>query len=482
VGHHVIRRRTLGAAAAAVLALVCASATPAADFGANDDTGKYAADGGAGFYSSMAGLGLKQTVITVRWAPTDPAALLERSLLDVTVPAAALAGLKIVFATYPYPPRDIESGAARPEAFATWLAALARDYPSVKQYVVGNEPNQPAFFRPQFRNGKQASAERFGEFLAAGYDALKSVDRAIVVVGVGLSPRGNDRPEAKSNISTSPVRFLAALGRWYRRSGRTEPLMDGFSFHPYPNRATDPLEQGYPWPAAGFANLARIKQSLWDAFVGTPQATTVEGLKLYLDEVGWQVDTTGLPGYEGRENVAVTDETTQADVYRKLVKLAQCDPDIAEVNVFGFVDDSLRTGFQAALHRADGSPRPAAAAVKDAIAQECYLPPGSWQPTRGVVGATKPAVTEDEGRLMVEVTAKEGATARVCLLTGNHDTAAVTRMLASPSTTGCTRAVVLPSVPTVVTLPRGAGPATVGVRLTAATNPSRRTVATYALP
>ena len=42
--------------------------------------------------------------------------------------------------------------------------------------------------------------------------------------------------------------------------------MDGFSFHPYPNEATDPLERGYAWPNAGFANLDRLKQALWDAF------------------------------------------------------------------------------------------------------------------------------------------------------------------------------------------------------------------------
>ncbi len=482
VGFDVIRRRLVGAAAAAALALACASGSVAADFGANDDTGKYAGDGGAGFYTSMAALGLKQTVVTVRWAPSDPVALIERSLLDVTVPAATLAGLKVVFATYPYPPRDIESGVARPRAFADWLAALAKDYPTVRQFVVGNEPNQPAFFRPQFRKGKQVSAARFGAFLAAGYDALKSVDPAIMVVGVGLSPRGNDRPLAKSNISTSPVRFLAALGRWYRRSGRTEPLMDGFSFHPYPNRATDPLTRGYPWPGAGFANLARIKQSLWDAFAGTPQPTTVDGLKLYLDEVGWQVDTEGLPGYTGFENVAVTDEETQANVYRELVMQAQCDPDIAEVNVFGYFDDPLRTGFQAALHRADGAPRPAADAVKQAILQGCYVPPGAWQPTRGVVGASKPTITEVAGKLLVTITAKEGATARVCLLTGSHDTASVTRLLASPSTAGCVRAVVSPHVPTVLTIARGIGSATVGVRLTAEANPGRRTVATHPLP
>jgi hypothetical protein len=478
----VIRRRFIGAAAAAVATLALAGGAGAADFGANDDTGKYAADSGTGFYSGMAELGLKESVVTVRWAPADPVALVERALLDVTVPAATLAGVKTVFATYPYPPRDIESGLARPGAFATWLTGLARDYPGVKQYVVGNEPNQPAFFRPQFRKGKQASAALFGPFLASGYDALKAVDPSITVIGVGLSPRGNDRPWAKSNISTSPVRFLAALGRWYRRSGRTVPLMDGFSFHPYPNRATDPLERGYPWPSAGFTNLDRIKQSLWDAFAGTPQPTTLNGLKLYLDEVGWQVDTSDLPGYSGIENVPVTDEKTQATVYRELVLSAQCDPDIAEVNIFGFVDDTSRAGFQAALHRADGSPRPAAQAVKEAIAEGCTQLPGSWQPARGVIGATTPVITEQNGKLVVKVSAKEGATARVCLLTGELDTVSVKRALASPSTVGCVRAVVSPHAPTAFTIARGLiDEGMVAVRLTASANPGRRTVATYPL-
>ena len=147
MGKHVIRRRAVGAAAAAVAALACASGSQGADFGANDDTGKYAADGGAGFYASMAEIGLKQTVVTVRWAPTDPAALIERSMLEVTVAAARLAGLKVVFATYPYPPRDIESGAARPEAFATWLAALARDFPE-RSPVRGRQRAQSAGVLP----------------------------------------------------------------------------------------------------------------------------------------------------------------------------------------------------------------------------------------------------------------------------------------------------------------------------------------------
>ena len=188
---------------------------------------------------------------------------------------------------------------------------------------------------------------------------------------MGLSPRGNDRPTAKNNISTSPVRFLRALGAWYRRSGRTKPLMDGFSFHPYPNEATDPLERGYQWPNAGFANLDRLKQALWDAFDGTAQPTTLDGLKLHLDEVGWQVDTAGRLGYRGLENVPVTDEVTQAAIYGQLIREAACDPDVASLSFFGFRDDGLRTGFQAGLERADGSARPSAEAVQAAIAAGC---------------------------------------------------------------------------------------------------------------
>ncbi len=471
------RRRSLLAVVAT--ALVCVGAASGADVGANDDTGKFEPDAGAAFYARMASLGLRQTVVTVRWQPSDPLALGERTLLDLTVAAAREAGVRLVFATYPYPPREVEARLARPEAFGAWLAELARRYPDVRQFVVGNEPNQPAFWRPQFARSTQLSARTFGPFLAAGYDALKDVDPAITVVGVGLSPRGNDRPTARSNVSTSPVRFLAALGAWYRTSGRERPLMDGLSFHPYPNVATDPLSRGYPWPNAGFVNLDRVKQAFWDAFDGTAQPTTLDGLRLYLDEVGWQVDTLDRDGYDGRENVAVTDEATQAAVYGELVRRAACDPDVAQVNVFGFRDDSLRSGFQAGLYRADGTPRPSADAVRDAIADPgCGDAPGTaWQPSLSVLGAKRPVVRAGPGAVAVEVTAAEAASARVCLLRGVHTLASARRVLAARAfdSGACTSAMVKQNRWTTVRLARPAGQQTIAVRLTAETNLSRST-------
>ncbi len=409
--------RILATATVLTVALLCgASAGVAADVGANDDSAKHSDDGGAALYSEMAALGLRQTVIGVRFVPSEAVVIQDKPLLDRAIASAQAAGLRVVLAVYPYPPREIEAGLASPSLFASYVGVLASIYPEVKHFVIGNEPNQPAFWRPQFdASGQIASARAFGPFLAAAYDTLKGVDPAITVIGVGLSPRGNDRPTAKNNISTSPVRFLRALGGWYRKSGRTLPLMDGFSFHPYPNEATDPLERGYAWPNAGFVNLDRLKQALWDAFHGTAQPTTLEGLSLHLDELGWQVETAGRPGYRGQENVSVTDEVTQAAIYGQLIREAACDPDVASLSFFGYRDDGLRTGFQAGLARADGTSRPSAAAVQEAIAASTC--PGlvrTWSPGVEVLG-TKVAVGGQLTEVTTRVAAGEDARANVCV-------------------------------------------------------------------
>jgi hypothetical protein len=395
--------------------LAGASVGSAADIGANDDTAKHAPDSGAAMYERMSALGLRQTVIGVRFVPSESVVIQDKLLLDRAIASATATGLRVVLAVYPYPPREIEAGLGSPSLFASYVGVLASIYPQIKQFVIGNEPNQPAFWRPQFdAAGNSLSAPAFGPYLAAAYDTLKSVNPEISVVGVGLSPRGNDRPTARNNISASPVRFLRALGNWYRRSGRTLPLMDAFSFHPYPNEATDPLERGYAWPNAGFANLDRLKQALWDAFHGTAQPTTLNGLKLHLDELGWQVGTAGRPGYHGLENVAVTDEVTQAAIYGQVIREAACDPDVASLSFFGFRDDGLRTGFQAGLERADGSARPAVAAVQAAIAETCAETPRVWSPGVEVLGA-KVAVGGTDAAVTARLAAGEDARAKVCV-------------------------------------------------------------------
>jgi len=482
--------RLLAAATALTVSLLAgASAAPAADVGANDDSAKFAADGGVAMYREMAAVGLRQTIVGVRFKPSQALVIQDKQLLDRAIPNALDAGLRVVLAVYPYPPREIEAGLGTPTLFASYVAAVAQAYPQVRQFVIGNEPNQPAFWRPQFtRTGANASGAAFGRYLAAAYDTLKGIDPGLEIVGIGLSPRGNDKPKAKSNVSTSPVRFLRALGTWYRASGRTRPVMDSFSFHPYPNRATDPLDRGYGWPNAGFVNLDRIKLALWDAFNGTSQPTTINGLRLHLDEVGWQVDTSRRVGYQGKENVPVTDEITQAAIYGDLIRRSACEPDVDEVSFFGFRDDGLRTGFQAALQRADGTPRPAADAVRAAIADTatgCADAPRPWTPIAEVVGAESELRVGSLGRVMVVLAASEEARATVCVLRlsvrGMGGAAARPIRATSP---GCRTVVVGPgSLSQTLSAPVGGDVrGNVSVELTAVSNLTRQTLAEHELP
>ena len=384
--------KRITAALVLACALTFATSALAVDFGANDDKGKYSEDGGTGFFGQMAAAGLRQNVMTVRFLPSAPMTIPDKSFLDAAVPAAVGSGIAPIFAVYPYPPAEIETGAASPAAFGAWLETVARTYPQVRTYIVGNEPNLNSFWRPQGDGrGNVLAASSFGPFLAAGYDTLKSVSGDITVLGLGLSPRGDDAPGAAGK--SSPVHFLGALGDWYRSSGRTTPLMDGLSYHPYPNPSdfTVPFSFAYGWPNASVHELHRIKQGFWDAFHGTAQRTTANGLKLYLDEVGWQVDTSAHAGYEGAENVAVTSEAAQAAIYSELVRFVVCDSDVAQVNFFGYYDERDRGGWQSALRRADGSERAANAAVTEAIAAtggQCQGGTRSWSPARGVIGAS----------------------------------------------------------------------------------------------
>ena len=471
--------KRLAAACALLGALWAAAPAAAVDFGANDDSGKFADDGGAVFFAQMAAAGLKQNVMTVRWLP-GTSMIPDVEDLDRSVPVAVASGIEVAFAVYPYPPSAIESGQAKPADFATWVDGLARRYPDVTTYIVGNEPNINTFWRAQ-GNGKGAiySGATFGRFLAAGYDALKAISPEMTVLGVGSSPRGDRAPGWAGK--SSPVHFLKSLGDWYRASGRTLPLMDGFSFHPYPNPSnfTVPFTYTYGWPNAGIHELTRVKQALWDAFDGTPQPTTLQGLKLYLDEVGWQVGTMAVDAaYTGVENVRVTTEATQAAIYEDLVRFVVCDPDVAQVNFFGYYDERDRGGWQSALRRLNGTERPSHTAVTAAIEATggtCQGPPRWWQPQRRPLGAAvsflpaKRVQAKTHNLFEFRVRVNEDVTMKAGLVPAGTPVSLI------PNLVGGTRSVLAytKEPKSFVAVPRSAGRVVLAVFLTAKMNSTR---------
>jgi hypothetical protein len=376
--------RNLFAAGACALGLL-AFAGPAAagvSIGVNDDSGKYAG-GDPQFWTTMQANGLKQDAVTVLWDETQPTTILDEGFIASALPAAAEAGIEVVFDVYPMHSQAFTDNGATPGQFADFLTKLAQTFPTVTDYVVMNECNQTRFVNPQFNAaGVNQSAALCGRALAAGYDALKAVDPDIFVWGVGLSPRGNDNAAAASNVSTSPVRFLAALGQWYRASGRTMPIMDGFDFHPYPIPQSLPFATGYTdVDNAAVSNLRRIYQAFYDAFKGTAQPTIGQqlggGLPVSLNEVGIQTDNTGRPEYTGVEtsgdgNGGVRGETGterfQSDWYLQMLNLVACDANIKVANIFHLVDESDLAGWQSGLYYVGYAPKASAAAIQSWIA------------------------------------------------------------------------------------------------------------------
>ena len=382
-------RRLLATLVAGCAALAVAPLAAATDFGVTEDETKSHPNL---FYPQLAELGMTKNVISVSWDPDNPTALpAEAAQIDALLPVAQAHGVRVVLALYQKRSAGLPSGGPVATAqFATWAQSLARRFPAVREFIGPNEPNQPRFWQGQFDGDcRNASGAAYFDVMAALYDALKSVDGGIKVTGVALSPRGNDNCRAASNVSTSPVRFIRYLGDAYRASGRSAPIMDAFSFHPYPNLNTDSPARGYAWPNIGLANLDRLKQAIWDAFDGTAQPTVEEGLKLSLDEVGWQTSSE-RGGYVGSENVPAIDEARQADFYAEVVARASCDAAVSSVDFFHLVDEAERSRFQSGLLWVDGARKASFASVQRAIAASggrCLGQPVSWRHATSVVGA-----------------------------------------------------------------------------------------------
>jgi hypothetical protein len=448
------RIRTISALTVLLAAsvLACASASSGGTaFGVADDAGKYADDGGSTFFGLLNDLGFTQNRISVFWDPTDGADgfnIRERGFLDRALPVAAIRGIDVVLDVSPLRARVFAVDTQkRIDLFAAYLQHLARTYPQVKRFVVGNEPNQPRFHQPQFlpmkAGGYRATAAAlYARILAASYDALKTVNPEITVIGLGLSPRGNDNPRARSNISRSPVRFIRDLAVAYRRSGRTSPLMDELGFHPYPASNTSPLSQGYRWPNVGLSDLDRLKQAVWDGFHGTAQPVFAESpldgppaprrnsLGLVLDEYGRQVTVISSVAsvYHGRENVRTITEGQQANMYAAVVHRVVCDPTVSAFYYFHLVDDPDLDRFQSGLLRLDWTKRPAYLAVKEALASsrgECSRVPQPWRHTQTVIGAD--VTFGDDGTLTLE--AAEEAIARAGIFPTTATEAEITKAL-----------------------------------------------------
>jgi len=314
--------------------------------------------------------GLDTIRVTSNWSPGETAlAPAEQATLQAVADAADLNGIRLIVSVYPYGARTTPQTPAAREEFASYAASIPALVPSVRYLIVGNEPNLNRFWMPQFTpGGADAAAPAYLALLASSYDAIKAAAPGVTVIGGSLSPRGQDGPHSL-RPTHSPTAFIHDLGRAYRRSGRTRPIMDWFAFHPYLESSRLPPTFTHPLSTTiSLADYGKLVALLGGAFDGTAQRGST--LPILYDEFGVQTYTpTGkrsLYGSDVPAAVDAVDEATQAGYYRQALALAVCQPNVVGLLFFHVSDEPDLARWQSGVYYADDSPKTSLGPVKAA--------------------------------------------------------------------------------------------------------------------
>jgi hypothetical protein len=240
---------------------------------------------------------------------------------------------KVVLAVFGFA-RDTPVTASAQERFCGYARAALRLVPQAGAVVVWNEANSPAYWR--------AGAARYESLLARCYDVLHR--RGLTVLDSTASAH-------------APAAFLAAVGRAYRASGRTRPLVDAFGHNPYPFSSDESPTALHSGDFLGEGDYLRLAATLREAFADTAQRP----LAIWYLEDGYQ-SRVPARGYEGHENAAVVTPAQQARNLGTAIRLAACQPLVRAFFNFELVDETRLAGWQSGLIWRGAKPKPAAAA------------------------------------------------------------------------------------------------------------------------
>ena len=308
--------------------------------------------------------------ITTLWTPgqTEPEPG-ELAILHNVATSTRRRHIRLLITVYAPRPRYAPVADDQQDEYASFMASLARELPSVRDFAVWNEPNLNGFWLYQFDEaGQDIAAPAYASLLARSYDALKAVSPKIRVYGGSLAPRGADNPES-SRHTQSPTTFIRDLGRAYRASGRAKPIMDVFALHPYLARSEIPPSQTNMGTSIGIADYDRLVRLLGSAFDGTAQ----QGSKLSVAYTEFGVQTKipesaqgpymSLQSPLGRDAV---DERTQASYYRQALELSACQPTVIAVFFFHLFDEADLDRWQSGPYYADTKPKTSLPAIREA--------------------------------------------------------------------------------------------------------------------
>ncbi|KAF2857827.1 glycoside hydrolase family 39 protein [Piedraia hortae CBS 480.64] len=240
-----------------------------------------------------------------------------------------------------YPPTDNNYFAT----FATRVAqhCLEKGW-NVKDFEIWNEPNMQRFWQTG------VNPTEYGNLLAAGANALWSIDESYNVVSAGLATIYNDTP--KPNETWRPQEFLNGL-----YAGGFKDKFASLGFHAYP--VHDPSSSTSPWE--GWEMMRETRKIMED---------NGDSYKfVWVTEFG---TTTDYYQYPEDQSGLLRDENWQARTYQSGAEEYAKTPWLGPLFAYEVHDSQDKDGKvdpenHYGLRRVDGSDKPAVQVIKDDI-------------------------------------------------------------------------------------------------------------------
>jgi hypothetical protein len=300
--------------------------------------------------------------------PNDPA--YEWSVYDRTVFYAQQYGIKVVFAIVGTPPwanaaKGINVAPKNPLDLERFATAAARRYsgtfrtkedrviPPVRQWLAWNEPNNPAFLRPQYKKvGGTNVIQSAIDYAKICNAIVKGVRKTTVggsKVACGVTgPRGNNNPNS-ARPAVSPLPFVRAM----KRAGAKG--FDAYAHHPYYGA---PRETPSTPPPPGIHGNAATAITLGNFNLLVREVTRLYGNKrMWITEYGYQ---TNPP-----DRIFGVSFVKQAKYMNEAYGIAKRNPRV-DMFLWFLLRDERRgvEGWQSGLLTASGAKKPAFAAFQ----------------------------------------------------------------------------------------------------------------------
>ena len=327
-------------------------------------------------------LGLRAIRITLPWrAGETRLSTLNRQYLDRAIVGSW--GLRIVVSVYGSATDTPRTEEARSQ-FCTYVGDLLAGYPTISDVVIWNDPNDGAFWSPQFNPDLSSAAPAdYVALLAHCWSSLHAMRPTVNVISLAASR--TETTQVAVADAHDPIAWYQKLGAAYRASARSLPLFDTVGYIPHALNSAERPWVRHRTTSVGQGDYLRLATALGAAFGGTAQPLPGQnGVTVWYLAQGFQtaVDSAKARFYSGRETdpgavpawspKATTDRRTgpapdQATQLADAVRVAYCQQHVGAFFNFLLADESRLSGWQSGVLWTDWTVKPSYLALKRAV-------------------------------------------------------------------------------------------------------------------